>query len=109
MSASSSAWDSLEGLGTTDSTDARATISLVPEKPDFDEITQKFRAAPSTSEGKTAGLSSKQIAMVVGLTTRAIRARMTALAERGLVTVTTASTKTWSNTMTTKANFAEKG
>lgn len=65
----------------------RATISLIPEQePDLDEVTQKIRAALSTSGGKTAGLSSKQIAEMIGLTTRAIRARMTALAQRGLVT-----------------------
>lgn len=65
----------------------RATISLVPEQePELDEVTQKIRAALSTSAGKNSGLSSQQIAEEVGLSTRAIRARMTALAQRGLVT-----------------------
>jgi len=64
----------------------RATISLLPEQePELDEVTQKIRAALSTPAGITSGLSSHQIADEVGLTTRAIRARMTALAQRGLV------------------------
>jgi predicted HTH transcriptional regulator len=65
----------------------RATISLMREnKPELDEVTQKIRAALLTSAGKSSGLSSQQIAEGVGLSTRAIRARMTALAQRGLVT-----------------------
>ena len=64
----------------------RATISLLPEQePELDEVTQKIRAALTTPAGITSGLSSQQIADEVGLTTRAIRARMTALAQRGLV------------------------
>jgi ATP-dependent DNA helicase RecG len=64
----------------------RATISLVPEQePELDEVTQKIRAALSTSAGKNSGLSSQQIAEKVGLSTRAIRTRMTVLAQRGLV------------------------
>ena len=52
----------------------RATISLVPEQePEFDEVTQKIRAALSTPAGMSSGLSSQQIADEVGLTTRAIR------------------------------------
>lgn len=63
----------------------RATISLVPEQePELDEVTHKIRAALLTSAGKSSGLSSQQIAEKVGLSTRAIRARMTALAQRGL-------------------------
>ena len=65
----------------------RATISLVPEQePELDDVTQKIRAALSTAAGKKSGLSSQQIAEEVGLSTRAIRARMTGLAQRGLVT-----------------------
>ena len=65
----------------------RATISVVPEQePELDEVTQKIRAALLTSAGKSSGLSSQQIAEEVGLSTRAIRGRMTALAQRGLVT-----------------------
>jgi ATP-dependent DNA helicase RecG len=65
----------------------RATISLLPEQdPELDEMTQRIRAALSTPASIKSGLSSQQIADEVGLTTRAIRARMTALAQRGLVT-----------------------
>ena len=65
----------------------RATISLVPEQePELDEVTQKIRAALSTAASKNSGLSSQQIADEVGLSTRAIRARMAGLAQRGLVT-----------------------
>ncbi len=65
----------------------RATILLVPEQePELDDVTQKIRAALSTPAGKNSGLSSQQIAAEVGLSTRAIRARMTALAQSGLVT-----------------------
>jgi predicted HTH transcriptional regulator len=64
----------------------RATISLIPEhEPELDEVTQKIRAALLTSAATGTGLSSQQIAEKVGLSTRAIRARMTALAQRGLV------------------------
>ena len=60
----------------------RATISLLAEQaPELDEVMQKIRAALSTPAGITSGLSSQQIADKVGLTTRAIRARMTALAQ----------------------------
>lgn len=65
----------------------RATISLIPEQePELDEVTRKIRAALLSSAAADKGLSSQQIAEEVGLSTRAIRARMTTLAQRGLVT-----------------------
>jgi hypothetical protein len=57
--------------------------------PDIKQGNSKLRnrvIGRSTSAGKNSGLSSQQIAEEVGLSTRAIRARMTALAQRGLVT-----------------------
>jgi predicted HTH transcriptional regulator len=64
----------------------RATISLVPEQEhELDEVTQQIRAALSTSATKNSGLSSQQIAVEVGLSTRAIRSRMRVLAQRGFV------------------------
>jgi ATP-dependent DNA helicase RecG len=66
----------------------RATISLIRERvPQLDEITRKIQAALLTSAGKKTGLSSQQIADEVRLSTRAIRARMTALTQQGLVSV----------------------
>lgn len=71
----------------------RATLRLIADrKPDLDRVTQAIRQA-LLDHGGNIGLSSQQIANSIGLSTRAIRARMSSLVETGLVTVVGKSTR----------------
>lgn len=62
-----------------------ATLSLVADQP-LDETTLAIRSALTGQDAKE-GLSSQQLADVLELSARAVRARMSTLIARGLVTV----------------------